>query len=1387
MEQDTLLKEETFQETVVNRWQMHRAGILNFWYYDDEEFRLEDGRLILRGSNGSGKSVTMQSFLPLVLDGDKRPHRLDPFGSRDRRIEYYLLGEADSGHTDRTGYLWLEFYHPEKKLYKTIGIGLRARKGAAQVGFWGFMLQDGRRMNVDFWLYDRNLWLEQGQKVPMHRKALEERIGSGGQVVQEQAAYRDMVNKALFGFHEQDSFQDLLQLMLQLRSPKLSKDFKPSAIYDILTQALPPLLEEELSPLSEVMEDMDQISDRLEELELHRREMEKVQHAYDKYNRFLIHLHSEHLLNRHSAFKQSVQQVEAEEERRTAAESERDAADREWVHKSHRLQEVDAELEVLSRSEAIEKQRELESGEKQLAEAEKHGQITTQRIAQNRAKAKRLEAEVRTASDRLDRLSNEQEQLLEDLESMARETEFREHDVYHRSWMRGVPEDDGWRDGWRRDADVHKKALETALGVAQAEREAHRMVQEMEVQLGDVRKERDQAERERTEREREVEREKDALRDRIVQWQNELVLLPYGGDAVREALQALSELAPESRNYGKIKQSAVAAYDEKRGQLLQRAAELNQEKKKLQEEHERLRLEREEWLNSREPEPARSEGRKKSREGRKPGDGAPLYAVCEFQPHLSELARSRLEEAMEQAGLLDAWIAPGGNISVLADDEEEVWIKPDPQARSLTLANALIPVPSEESGLTAEDIDAVLRTFRWEEADHLAFGEAEETRSWFNAAGAFRMGSLVGQVSVKPRAEYIGLETRRRTRDLAIAKLEAEMAGCLEKADRTEAELEALRRDEAVLKTEMDTFPVDTALQEAFESLAHAAYRLEAVMRQEEKLQNRLKEKIGAWRMLQQQLIELTSGWSRLKRENELQEAIQVCIDYERCISELHSIWGRYRETIRLQDRMQAEHEEVLALLDHDEALEEELQERRRVLKAQVERLKQVIRELGIEDLHRQIAGLKSEKERLTQEIREARELRERANGLLAALTERLRHYREEMDKRKAAVEETLHQWHAEMKLALVRDWKEVYREQLDEAAVVRLAKEINKEYTSSFATRTLDAMKSNLLEEYNAVRHALADYVLELHVHEQSGRFTIVSMRDRMNPEPPWKLLEELNELETEQRSLLSEKDRELYEEIILRSVGKAIRQRIHRANEWVKQMNRLMGQRNTSSGLRLSLDWIPKPKQTEQQLDTEKLVELLLRDAHRLDDEEIENIIAHFRSRIIWAKQNAQQERESLRKHIYELLDYRAWFQFVLSYRKGEQNGYRELTDSRFNVLSGGEKAMAMYIPLFAATYSRYNDAHADAPKIISLDEAFAGVDEENMRDMFLLLTDMGFDYMMTSQVLWGCYDTVPRLAIYEIYRPKDVDFVTLFHYRWNGRRRELMEKQADMNVPG
>ena len=102
------------------RWKMNRIGFVNFWVYKDDCFNFEDGKLLLRGQNGSGKSITTQSFIPFILDGDRSPNRLDPFGSQDRKMEYYFL--LDGQREDATGYLYLEFKKEESDEYITIGI-----------------------------------------------------------------------------------------------------------------------------------------------------------------------------------------------------------------------------------------------------------------------------------------------------------------------------------------------------------------------------------------------------------------------------------------------------------------------------------------------------------------------------------------------------------------------------------------------------------------------------------------------------------------------------------------------------------------------------------------------------------------------------------------------------------------------------------------------------------------------------------------------------------------------------------------------------------------------------------------------------------------------------------------------------------------------------------------------------------------------------------------------------------------------------------------------------------------------------------------------------------------------------------------------------------------
>ena len=57
-----------------------------------------------------------------------------------------------------------------------------------------------------------------------------------------------------------------------------------------------------------------------------------------------------------------------------------------------------------------------------------------------------------------------------------------------------------------------------------------------------------------------------------------------------------------------------------------------------------------------------------------------------------------------------------------------------------------------------------------------------------------------------------------------------------------------------------------------------------------------------------------------------------------------------------------------------------------------------------------------------------------------------------------------------------------------------------------------------------------------------------------------------------------------------------------------------------------------------------------------------------------------------------------------------------------------------------------------------MIALDEAFAGVDDKNISSMFALVHKLDFDYIMNSQALWGCFDTVRGLRIAELLRPQN-----------------------------
>jgi len=48
-----------------NYWKMNRIGFVNFWLYDEEIFEFVDGKLLLRGQNGSENPLRRRALFRL--------------------------------------------------------------------------------------------------------------------------------------------------------------------------------------------------------------------------------------------------------------------------------------------------------------------------------------------------------------------------------------------------------------------------------------------------------------------------------------------------------------------------------------------------------------------------------------------------------------------------------------------------------------------------------------------------------------------------------------------------------------------------------------------------------------------------------------------------------------------------------------------------------------------------------------------------------------------------------------------------------------------------------------------------------------------------------------------------------------------------------------------------------------------------------------------------------------------------------------------------------------------------------------------------------------------------------------------------------------------------
>ncbi len=1352
------------------KWVMNRAGLLNFWYYDEEIFHFSDGKLLLRGTNGSGKSVTMQSFLPVLLDGKKSPDRLDPFGSKARRMEDYLLGEKEVVSRDeRTGYLFIEYKQAGLERYITTGIGMQAKRNKG-IKSWYFVITDNRRIGYDFELSQTHM----GDRVPFSAKELENRIGVGGYVVHSQREYMELVNRYIFGFQSTEAYEDLIKLLIQLRSPKLSKDFKPTVIYEILESALPPLTDDELRHLSDTIENMDQTQQQLEQLEREYESSNRLLTQYHTYNQYILAERGAKWQNALNKRQDAEQQVTLLSGQNQELASEIHQLKEQKQNYSLQMEVAQADKKRLERHEVwnLEEEKRRKQDNIQKLKEEINTLQTKWDTKNSQYQLKWQEREQNRTN--LSQFEKRMDEVCEELQYNAEESAFSQHEVNSQDLERHQQEEFDFSI-WDKEITRHEQLLSSLKQLADEQErlfEDHILLQsqssEKKMEIDDLRKNLDHLAEWFTE-------EKQKLEQQVFTWMEEHPKLVFSTERRQEMARMLEGLYEENR-YEQVREQLFAGINDYKAKLL---TDKNLLEKSMDDKNKEMEAARDDlhyWKTLKVPNPERANDTDVFRDQLQ-NDGQvfiPFYAAVEFQDHVTEEQRERIESALKQTGILDSLITEQDIVPT-----HDRIIRPEPQLLGYTLADYLQPDLEDDSLISKIKVDEILRSISLEPAGSGFHVDAD---------GTYSLGCLIGHAPNEGPAKYIGRSSRKRFQQEKIHEFEQLLEQLQRELKQLHDQRQLLEEDLRQAEEWKHSMPSDHGLSEVnvqIEKLGHQLNEKKKVLQQLDEQWKKVHNRLQAVKLeLHQQGSQLNLALTK----NSIKQAMEAAKRYRTELFNLRSLFEKCqfaKKTIsQLTDRI-SEMENELDEMKGEQNVKGSLLRKEKI---EVESIAQQLKLKGIDDIRLEI-------QRVLQLLKEAED--------------GFNHLLEIIPKKQAAQETCLKELEAASTNAefwnhMENEWAQLVKSEvargfieLGEVNPDQLVKELapilgkydrsklNEQLTKAFINEQVFLTEYRMFEfteesdRPDWFSRTWGDYYEPiLNEWNQLGSRRMIQMEYKGQRVSPYFVFSSLTREVEDQKGWLDEQDRKLYQDIIVNTVGVILRNRIQRAEKWVHEMDKIMKNRDNSSGLTFSIAWKPLTAESEQELDTDDLVKLLQRNSKFLNEEDLNRITKHFQSRIAKAKELIQLRNEGSTLHqvLKEVLDYRKWFTFVLSYKRVNEPK-RELTNNAFFKFSGGEKAMAMYIPLFTAAYSRYKEAGDMAPYIISLDEAFAGVDENNIRDMFEVVEQLGFNYIMNSQALWGDYDTISSLSICELVRPKNADFVTVIRYQWDGNQRSLV----------
>jgi uncharacterized protein (TIGR02680 family) len=1342
-------------EPTRERWQPLRTGLVDIFYYDAEELRFHDGRLLLRGNNGTGKSKVMALTLPFLLDGRLSPARVEPDGDSGKRMDWnLLLGEAG----ERQGYTWLELgrlgeHGPE---YCTIGCGLKAVHGR-DTRSWFFMTP--QRVGESLFLVENGRTLS--------RDRLQQSLASSGQLFDQASAYRRGLDETLFGLGS-ERYEALLDLLLQLRQPQLAKRPDEKRLSDALTEALPPLDEGVIADVADAYRNLDAERQETQSLEQARDAVDAFLGHYRTYAGIATRRRARELRQAHSDYETARGNLNRYDKELTEARETRQG-----------LAEREAELETQQRT--AEQQRETLRDSPTMRSAQELGN------AEDTAQERRDHAE-RLAAWR-QRLANEHDQRRQRLDAQNSEADAADRSVratlnaletaagnagLHPDHSQAVGEL-----GLPDTVEVDATQIRDCLLDRQSRRQAGvELLQQHNRSLAQAEQEaaraREAWQRHSDEQDRLQRAHSEAQQQRAAtaaeherQWRAYLSSLSeLGVDDIEGTLADLDAWTSHLEGANPAERALETARQALTAQLADQRAHLQGERQRLDTALGELNAERDELARGEAIEPPTPYTRAASQRQDRPG--APLWQLLEFRDALEPEARAGLEAAREAAGVLDAWVMPDGRLqgrdtwdTLLATDDDPA----EPNlSRALTAAAAW---PDAEPAVPAATVEAILQ--------RIGYGAAATGRARVTADGGWRLGPAGGAWG-KQGAVYIGHAAREAARRARLAAVDAEIGEHERARDALVHDLAALDARAEHAEQEWRQCPTDRGLRQSQAEEVAALGALNAQIERTEQARQTLAER------------EQTAAERRRERDNtaadlglptdaEALAGVRDALrDYATQVHQLSErLNSRKREVARLAE-LRAETEEVAAEARQAADSAREAEANARAAETRRDTLRETVG-AAVAELQQQLAAVDQRLRELRDDAKALNQERVQLEQRIGHLESAITHERERVasaDARRGQAIERLRVVADEGLVAIATEGEVALDAEASWAAApaVQLARRLEQALAATDDSDTAwQRHQRGLYEHFNDLETRLGRHGQGAAI-EQRDDLLVVVINFQNRRQAPDTLAAELNAEIARRRELLTARERELMENYLIDELANHLQQRLMETEQRVQRMNAELAERPTSTGMRLRMRWQPRAEgedagalSTPAELEATR--ERLLRqnmDAWSPADREA--VGAFILARIDEARRF--DEGGDLRRLLERALDYRYWHRFRVE--RWQQGRWRPA----YGPASGGERALVITLPLFAAAASHYASARPEAPRLIMLDEVFAGVDDDARAKCMGLLAQFDLDVMMTSEREWGCYPEMPGLAIAQLIRREGVDAVHVSRWRWDGVRR-------------